>query len=313
MKIVAAVLAAVALQDRVSPDLLDYQPTGQLKGALELGPGKGFESLLARWAERLKQHHPDLRGGKIEPTTLSTPQVLISGAGRFGLLARRWSDTEIEDFRFHWGYAPLQIQVGCDALSIVVHPENPIRALSLEQLDSIYSSACRRGGKMFRTWGELGLSGDWSQRPINSYATGKDPILRAQFQDLALQGAPLRDGVKELAGVRAVLAAVAEDPCGIGCVRAGALPESARAVSLRPSPAAAGVEPQPESIVALTYPLSWRIYADVRKVPGSPLDAELAEYLRMILSRDGQCVLADEGLVPITGRMARKELLKFTK
>src|SRR6185295_7912006 len=170
MKTAVVLLGLVALQDRVSPDLLDYEPSGTLSGTLQLGPPQGFENLLTRWADRMKEHHPDLRGGKIEGTALSTPKALISGSSRFGILARRWTESELDEYRQRWDCHPLELVVGGDALAIVVHPENPIRSLLLDQVDALFSSTRRRGGKAIRTWGDLGLEGEWNQRPIHPYA-----------------------------------------------------------------------------------------------------------------------------------------------
>src|SRR5262245_3658864 len=140
MKTFVPLLLLAALQDRVSPDLLDYQPSDEpLKGTLELGPGAGFETLLTLWADRMKHHYPDLRGGKVDATSLNTPKALISGKSRIGIMARRWSEGEAEDYRLRWGYLPTEIAVGNDAISIVVHPENPISTLPLDVLDAIYS------------------------------------------------------------------------------------------------------------------------------------------------------------------------------
>jgi phosphate transport system substrate-binding protein len=312
MKMLAMFLALGALQDRLSPDLLDYQPSAEpLRGNLEVGPANGFETLLGLWSDRMKQHYPDLRGGKVEAKPVSTPKALISGTNRIGIMPRRWSEGELEEFRLHWGYLPTEIAVGNNAISIVVHPENPISSLSLEVLDGIYSSTRRRGGREFRTWGDLGLDGDWKSRPILLYGTGKESLARVQFRERALKGGAYRDDVKEVSGAAGVLLGVSADPCGIGYVSGMLRSDSVRAVPLRAAPGTPALDAQPEAIQSLTYPLSWRIYFSVRKTPGVPVDADLAEFLRMILSRDGQTILAGEGFVPITGRFAHKELQKL--
>jgi phosphate transport system substrate-binding protein len=311
MKMLALILALVAVQDRVSPDLLDYQPSAQpLKGTLEVGPANGFETLLGLWTDRMKQHYPDLRGGKVDEK-VSTPKALTAGTSRIGILSRRWSEGEIEDFRLHWGYLPTEIAVGSDALTIVVHPENPISSLPLDLLDAVFSSTRRRGGREIRTWGDLGLDGAWKSRPVIPYGCGKESPARVRFQERVLQGGAYRDGLKDVAGPGAVLLGVAEDPGGIGYVGGLVRADSVRVVALRSAAGSPAFEPQTETIQSLSYPLSWRIYFTVRRVPGLPVDADLAEFLKMVLSRDGQTILAGEGMVPVTGRFARKEVLKL--
>ena len=312
MKMLCMLFVLAAVQDRVSPDLLDYQPSAHsLQGTLELGPANGFETLLTLWGDRMKQHYPDLRGGKVDGTSLSTPKALMTGTSRIGILSRRWTELELEDFRLRWGYLPTEVAVGTDALSIVVHPDNPISSLPLDVLDGIYSSARRRGGREIRTWGDLGLDGVWKSRPIIPYGSGKGTAARAQFQERVLQGAPYQDGVKDASGAGAVLLGVAEEPCAIGYVGGLVRSESVRVVPLRSAPGSGAIEAQPETIQSLSYPLAWRIFITVRRIPGLPVDPDLAEFLKMVLARDGQTILAGEGLVPVTGRFARKELLKL--
>jgi phosphate transport system substrate-binding protein len=239
------------------------------------------------------------------------PQALISGASPLGIETRRMTRSEMEDFRFHWGYLPTEVLVGGDAVSIVVHPENPLRGLSLEEIDSIFSSNCRRGGKPVQTWGEVGLEGDWKGRPIHAFGVAKDSAPRTMFQETALQGGLFQKDLRELAGVDAVLGVVAEDPCAIGYVGGWGGFDRCRVVALRATSAGSAVEPQPETILSMSYPLAWRIYIAVRRESRAALDPVANEFLKMILSRDGQEVLAGEGLVPVTGKMARRELLKL--
>lgn len=311
MKMLAALLSFVALQDRPSPDLLEYEPVGPLKGTLELGPPLGFESLLTRWANRMKQHYPDLRGGQIESTPLGTPRALTTASSRIGILTRRWTEGELEDFRIQWGTYPVELVVGGDAIRLIVHPDNPIRGLSLDQIDSIFSTGRRRGGKAIRTWGDLGLPGDWRQQPLSIYGMAKGTPAWSIFQERVQQGGKFNENVREQTSVESVIVHVADDPYAIGYISGGIRSDDVRVVPLQSSTGGSIVEPKAETILSLSYPLAWRIYMDVRKSNRGSVDPELAEFLKMILSLDGQTVLAAEGMVPISGRAARKELQKL--
>lgn len=312
MMTIVALLGLLALQDPVSPDLLEYAPTGKLTGALEFGPAAGFETVLNQLGDRLKQHHPDLRGARAGKATGTMPEALAAGTIRFGILGRRWTDAEVEKFRGEWGYFPTWLAVGGDALSIVVHPDNPLSSISLEQLASIFSSARRRDGKAAVAWGDVGIPGDdWKKIPLRCYGPGKDSRAHASFQMRVLQGGAFREGMKNVEGTQGVMDAVADDPAAVGFVGGAAKADGVRVVPLVASPGAKGVAPTPDSVLSLTYPLSWRIYVAVRKAPGSSVDQEVAEFLKLILSRDGQEILAEDGMVPVTGRFARKELLKI--
>jgi len=226
-------------------------------------------------------------------------------------MSRRWTGVEVEDARFYWGYAPVEVVVGAEAIALVVHPSNPIRAILLDDVAPIFSTARRRGNSPVRTWGDLGVGGDWSGRPVNLYIPGKNSALRTVFQERALRGETLQAGAREISGAAALLAAVAEDPCAIGVVGAGIRSDHCRMVSLRASADGPEVAPDRDSILSLSYPLAWRIYLSVRKTPGAPLSPLLAEFVKMILSRDGQDIVAGEGMVPITGRMAHRDLKRL--
>ena len=312
MKTIAALLGLLALQDPVSPDLLEYAPGSRLGGSLEVGPCAGFETVMNQWGDRFKQHHPDLRGARVERTTGTMPEALIAGTIRYGILGRRWTDAEVEQFRGQWGCFPTWLAVGSDALSIVVHPENPLKTLSTDQITTMFSPARRRDSKAGVAWGDVGLRGDdWSKVPIRCYVPPKESRARLAFQQRLLAGGACREGVREVASTEEVLSAVSEDPYGVGFVGGVAKADGVRVVPVMPSPGARGVEPTADSVLSLTYPLSWRIYVAVRKVPGSPVDSDVAEFLKLILSRDGQEILAADGMIPVTGRFARKELQKL--
>jgi phosphate transport system substrate-binding protein len=313
MKTLAVLLGVVAFQERLSPDLLDYEPLSSLSGSLELGPPLGFENLLTRWGNRMKQHYPDLRGGQTESTPLSTPRALTTGSSRFGVLPRRWSENELEDFRIQWGYYPIEIVVGADAIRLVVHPDNPIRSLTLGQLDSMFSSGCRRGGKAIRSWGDLGLFGEWKQRPLALYGMVKGTPAWSIFKDRVLQGGGFDESVREQSSAENVLLRVADDPCAIGYLSGGVRSGDVRVVPLPSASGGAAIEPRPDTILTLSYPLAWRLYVDLRRSLRGTWDPELVEFVKMILSLDGQSILATEGLVPISGRAARKELQKLLK
>jgi phosphate transport system substrate-binding protein len=226
------------------------------------------------------------------------------------MLARRWTENEVDDFVYQWGYIPAQLTVGADAIAVVVHPDNPIRDLLLADVDGAFSSTRRRGGRAVRTWGDLGLDGAWQSKPLRAFAMAAGTFGRAQFQTLALQGGKLREDVRELADSSAVVNAVADNPDAIAFVPAAARSSAVRAVPLRAAGGAASVELQAESAVGMSYPLAWRIYVNVHKEKGRALPGELAELLSLIYSREGQEVLVKEGFLPVTGRFARKELAK---
>jgi len=306
-------LCCAGQQAVLDSDVPDYKPVAPMKGALSLGPDGGFESLLGLWTQRLKSYHPDLRVPVPErKPSLSTPKAMTSGAARWGLMGRRWSDLELEDFQVYWESPPIELIVAADAVAIVVHRDNPVRGLKLEELEAIYSSTRRRGSPAIRTWGDLGLGDAWKNRPVHAFGIKADstpvPIARNVFVDRVLQKGSFRSDVKELSGLQTVLLAVSEDPLAIGFVTFSTQSNGVRQVPLLPSDGGKAVDPTRDNILNLSYPLAWQIRLSYYDSPRLPLEPSLRELVALILSRDGQSIAAEEGYVPISGPIARKQM-----
>lgn len=304
-------VALATAQPVLDSDVPDYHPSSSIKGTLTLGPEGGFEGLLGLWAEKLKAYHPDLSGPLSKPTKpAQLPEAMIAGVASWGMIARPWTGREVAEFKEYTGNVPIELIVGADAVVIVVHRDNPVRALKIDDLDGIYSSTLRRASRGIRTWSEVGCGEAWKGKAIHPYAlkTGDgSPFARAVFMNRVLDHGQLREDVKELEGADAVVQAVADDPLGVGFIPYHkATSQNVRVAPLL-SPDGALKEPGKESILDQTYPLAWQIRLCYRHDTGTPLEPPLRELLLFILSRDGQTVLADAGYVPISGPIARRE------
>jgi len=309
MSLAAALLAAQPVLDS---DVPDYRPATSLKGSLTFGPTDGYEKLLGLWAQRLKSYHPDLSGPEFLRTTpQQTPQAMSSERARCGMLSRPWTGREIEDFRESTGGAPFELIVAADAVAIVVHPDNPLRALKLEEIDAVFSSTLNRAPRAFQTSGEFKLGAAWMGKPIHTYGLAEDaaPPSRARdvFLHQGLQRGKLREDVKALASAAAVLQAVAEDPLGIGFVPISAGKKGARAVPIL-SADSKPIEPSWANLQSDAYPLAWQVRLSYRCDRGGTIDPVLHEFIALILSRDGQSIAAEEGYAPISGPLARKQV-----
>lgn len=313
MSFAAALLAAQPVLDS---DVPDYRPATSVKGSLSVGPTDGYEKLLGLWAQRLKSYHPDLSGPEFLRTgTQQTPQAMGSGNAQWGMHSRPWTGREVESFRESTGSAPFELIVAADAVAIIVHPDNPLRGLSLEELDAVFSSTLNRAPRAFRTWGELKLGTAWAGKPIHAYGMAADATPASHARDvllkLGLQKGRLREDLKELAGAAAVLQAVAEDPLGIGFVPMSAAAKGARVVPIL-SADSKPIDPSWANLQSEAYPLAWQIRLSYRRDRGNTLDPPLQEFIALILSRDGQMIAAEEGYAPISGPLARKQI-KFLK
>src|SRR5262249_15935566 len=129
-----------------------------------------MNNLLALWSESFKKFYPSVEF-EIEGKGSSTaPPALTAGTSDFGPMSREMKKAEIDKFEEKYGYKPTPLPVPIDTRAIFVHKDTPIEGLSFAQLDAIFSGT-RKGGyeKDIRTWGDLGLTGDWADKPISLF------------------------------------------------------------------------------------------------------------------------------------------------
>uniref|UniRef100_UPI0035C9B435 PstS family phosphate ABC transporter substrate-binding protein n=1 Tax=uncultured Sphingomonas sp. TaxID=158754 RepID=UPI0035C9B435 len=339
-----AALACIAMPAAAdpAPDLPpSYVPHAKVSGTITIA-GHGaygkradfIEALTGKWEDGFRRYQPgvtfktDLKG------TAAAMGGLYTGTADLALMGREIWAPEIAAFREVKGYAPTGIDVLTGsfatrnrgyAITIFVHKDNPVRAISLTQLDALYSQTRRRGGKAVATWGDLGATGAWATRPVHLYGL---PIARgfAEYMQerVFLGGSRWNPAIREFAdapgttgeadGGAAMVKAMADDPDAIGY--AGALYSDPGvkliAVSEGAKPA---VFPTERHVMDRSYPLARIITIFLDKQPGKPADPKLTEFLRYVLSREGQqAVLSDGGgYLPILAPEAARQIAKLEK
>jgi phosphate transport system substrate-binding protein len=194
-----------------------------------------------------------------------------------------------------------------DALAIFVHKDNPIQCLTLQQVDAVFSKT-RKGGldKDIASWGDLGLTGEWSAKPISLYGRNSASGTYGYFKDEALFKGDYKDGVKEQPGSSAVVQGVATDKFAIGYSGIGYKTADVRAVPLAKR-AGQCVEATPEQAYSGKYPLARLLYVYTNKDPNQPLDPLRAEFVEYVLSKQGQQAVIKDGYFPITAKIAAKD------
>ena len=196
-------------------------------------------------------------------------------------------------------------------LAVYVHKDNPIKGLSLQQVDAIFSKA-RKGGnsKDIRTWGDLGLTGAWKNRPITLYGRNSSSGTYGYFKKKALFKGDYKDSVKEQPGSSAVVTAVANDIGGIGYSGIGYKTADVRAVPLSKKNGQKAIAATPDNAYTGKYPLSRFLWLSVNYKPGSQLDPLRREFIRYIFSREGQTDVVKDGYYPLKARLAANALAK---
>lgn len=294
-------------QVKVDAAVPAYQPTKGVSGTLKSVGSDTMNNEMTLWAEGFKTFYPNVQV-EIEGKGSSTaPPALVAGTAQFGPMSRPMKDAEIADFKSAFGYEPVAVATSIDMLAVFVHKDNPIVHLSLKQLDGIFSKTHATGSADVVTWGDLGLEGDWKDKPVSLYGRNSASGTYGYFKEHALAKGDFKDTVKEQPGSSTVVQAVASDRYGIGYSGIGYKTADVRAVPIAKSATAKPVEATVENAYTGEYPLSRFLLLYVNRKPGEPLDPLRGEFLKFILSREGQETVVKDGYYPLTPALCAQQ------
>src|SRR5438046_8482938 len=157
-------------QTKLDPDLAPYKTVSGVSGNVSSVGSDTLSNRMTHWAESFQKFYPNAKV-QIEGKGSSTaPPALISGTAQLGPMSRAMKGTEVDAFEKKYGYKPTQIRTAVDALAVFVNKDNPIKCLTLTQVDAVFSKSRRAGHKEdVKTWGQLGLTGEWAARPLGLY------------------------------------------------------------------------------------------------------------------------------------------------
>jgi len=294
-------LAAQSVQVRatVSETLPHYRPDTVLKGALEIPCTDALTDLGDEWNRGFRKFHP--AGSLVFLPKLSTEAVtaLQAGSAPLVIIARELTAGEMKAFQDKFGYMPMRIPVCMDATIIFVNKANPITAISMEQLDAIYSKN-RLGGAPAAAvvWGDLGVQGELAKRPINAYARAEGTATRASFAVQCLLKGEYRPGIIDREDSSALAEAVSTDAAGIGFGPMAAWFATNKTLPVVPYQATEARYPTQELVTTSRYPMPRLFYAYLNRAPGAPVAPPVNEALHFLLAQEGQNVVADVGLLP---------------
>lgn len=294
---------------KVDPELPVYQRVAGVSGNLNSIGSDTLNNLMTLWAEGFQAVYPNVKI-QIEGKGSSTaPPALIEGTAQLGPMSRPMKQGEIDAFEKKYGYKPTEIKVSIDALAVYVHKDNPIKSMTMKQVDGIFSSTRKGGGPSIQNWGELGLTGPWASRPISLYGRNSASGTYGFFKDVALKGGDYKATVKEQPGSSSVVQGVSSDLAGVGYSGIGYMTSGVRAVALAGADGKA-YEPNLENCVSGKYPLARFLYIYVNGKPNQQMDKLTAEFLRFVLSRQGQEVVVKDGYFPLPAKPAAAEAKK---
>ncbi|MBU6183063.1 MAG: phosphate ABC transporter substrate-binding protein [Verrucomicrobia bacterium] len=299
--LLATLLAAAfsqAAKVEVDPAIQSYTPVSGVSGNVNSIGSDTLNNLMTLWAEGFKKVYPNVNI-QIEGKGSSTaPPALIEGTAQLGPMSRPMKSSEIDEFEKKFGYKPTEVPVGVDALAVFVNKDNPLKGLTMAQVDGIFSSSRKSGSEDISTWGQLGLTGDWAAKPISLFGRNSASGTYGFFKDEALQKGDFKPTVKEQPGSSAVVQGIATDLGAIGYSGIGYRTSDVHTLALGEE-ADKLVEPTYENCVSGEYPLARFLLVYVNKKPGTPLDPLTLEFLRFVLSKEGQEVVVKDGYYPL--------------
>lgn len=294
--------AAFGQAIKVDDALPAYEPVSGISGKLSSIGSDTLNNLMTFWAEDFKKMYPAVTV-EIEGKGSSTaPPALIAGTSQLGPMSRKMKAEEVDAFEKKYGYKPRLVAVAIDALAVYVHKDNPIQSLTLQQVDSIFSSTRKRGGQNIATWGELGLTGEWANKPISLYGRNSASGTYGFFKEHALKNGDYRGSVKEQPGSASVVQGVEKELGGIGYSGIGYKTSGVRAVPIADK--SGPIEATQENAESFTYPIARYLYIYINVNPSSGPDPVVREFIRFVLSRNGQDDTAKDGYFPLPAKKA---------
>ncbi len=293
----------------VDEGIPEYKAVSGISGNLSSVGSDTLANLMTLWAESFKRAYPNVNIQIQAAGSSTAPPALTEATSNFGPMSRKMKAKEIAAFEDRYGYKPTAIPVAIDALAVYVNKDNPIKGMAIPDVDAVFSSTRKCGGnKNINKWGELGLTGAWKNRGIQIYGRNSVSGTYGYFKKKALCKGDYKNNVNEQPGSASVVQSVSSSINGIGYSGIGYKTSGVRAVPLSKKVGGKLIEATPDNAVAGKYPLSRFLYVYVNKHPNKELTPLDKEFIKLILSRQGQEVVIKDGYIPLPEKVIQKYL-----
>lgn len=298
-------LPAMAMaQVQVDKDLPPYKTVEGVSGTIKSVGSDTLNELMTGWAEDFHKLYPNVKIEIEGKGSGTAPPALIEGTAQFGPMSRAMKDSEVDAFKAKYGYPPVQIKVAVDSLAVFVNKDNPIKSLSFDQLRRIYSVEGKE-----QTWGDVGLTDpEWKDKPISLYGRNSASGTYGFFKDHALSKKDYKASVKEQPGSSSVVQGVASEKYAIGYSGIGYATADVRAVPLTIKQGDPAFAANAENAYSGDYPLARFLYVYANIRPGDEPTPAIREFLKLVLSYQGQETTVKFGYYPIPARVAAEGL-----
>ena len=303
---------AIAGGPKLDPGLSGYTKVQGLRGTLNAAGSDTMLELQTLMAEDFRKLYPQVKIQVEGKGSSTAPPALIEGTVQLGDMSRKMKNKEVDAFEEAFGYQPARVDVALDTLAVFVNKDNPISSLTIQQVDAVFSKTRKCGSPAdISTWGRLELGGRWATAPISLYGRNAASGTYGYFKKHALCKGDYKDAVKEQPGSASVVQGVEKDVYGIGYSGIGYATSGVRAVPLAQAEGQPAVAASSENAADGSYPLARFLHIYVNKAPNKDLDRLTAEYLRFILSSDGQRVVIKAGFDPLDAATAAEQLAQI--
>lgn len=302
-----------------SNGIMPYQSTTKrMSGELIVRGSTRLEPMIRAWLRDFSAIYPNIHTNLEASGSGSAPKALIAGIANIGAMSRRIKAKEIAAFTREKGYPPLELKVAMDALAIYVNRKNPIKQITLEQIEEIYSKDLKCGNKSGRNrksiddWSQLGWS-KGGKIAIHNFSPSSGGY--GLFRKRVLCKGHYKEGlVGEHKTSPEMTAAIGNTLTSIGFAsRSSNNSYKAKIIALARSDAFPYYYPNSKNIATNNYPLSRFLYLYLDKPPAEPLPTHLQEFIKYIYSSNGQATIAKEGAIPLLPRFIGQQLAGINK
>ncbi len=297
---------------KIDDDLPAYEKASGVSGNLSSVGSDTLANLMTLWAEGFKRYYPNVNIQIQAAGSSTAPPALTEGTSNIGPMSRRMKDKELAAFEAKFGYKPTAVPVAIDALAVYVHKDNPIKGMSIQDVDAIFSSTRKCGGDVdINTWGKAGLTGAWTNRDVQLFGRNSVSGTYGYYKKKALCKGDFKNTVNEQPGSASVVQSVATSINGIGYSGIGYKTSSVRSVPLSKKVGDTPIDATPENAVTGDYPLSRYLYVYINKAPNKPLSPLDREFIKLVLSKVGQEVVVKDGYIPLPAAVVAKQTEKL--
>ena len=304
MKLLSLLLGGLSSMPVLAADLdsslRTYERASGVSGNFSSVGSDTLANLMTLWAEEFKRAYPNVNIQIQAAGSSTAPPALTEGTSNMGPMSREMKDNEIEAFENKYGYKPTAVPVAIDSLAVFVHRDNPIKGLTMAEVDAVFSVTLKCGNpKSIDVWGQFGMEGDWERRDLQLFGRNSVSGTYGYFKETALCTGDFKNSVNEQPGSASVVQSVSTSINGIGYSGLGYTTSSVRSLPIAKEAGSEYYEATPENAITGNYPLARFLFVYVNKEPNKPLAPLEREFIKLVLSRSGQEVVLKDGYIPL--------------